>query len=144
MLFPGTSPRDLATIGSRCLIVFAFLLQPLLPVRASDATGPNASQATATDDAGARAEEESIYFSQAKDLPIAAGQVWSVAVSPDGNTLAVGSGMPDKPGALALWDVSAKTIRAVVHEKLGIRSVAFAPVRSARCAMNCGLMIDLA
>src|SRR4051794_21554822 len=127
MLFPGASPRELATAGTRCLIVFAFLLQALLPVRANDAAGPSASQATATDNAGARAEEEPIYFSQAKDLPIAAGQVWSVAVSPDGSTLAVGSGMPDKPGALALWDASTKRIRAVVHEKLGIRSVAFSP-----------------
>src|SRR5262249_5889662 len=127
MLFPGASRRELATAGSRCLIVFAFLIQPLLPAGASEPPDPLASKATATGDPGVPAEEESIYFSPARDLPIAAGQVWSIAVSPDGNTLAVGSGMPDKPGGLALWDVPTKTIRAVVHEKLGIHSVAFSP-----------------
>src|SRR5262245_21202389 len=80
MLFSGTSPRELATAGSWSLIVFAFLLQPLLPAGAHDSPDPRASQITATDDSAARADEESIYFSQAKDLPIAAGQVWSVAV----------------------------------------------------------------
>jgi ABC-type Fe3+-hydroxamate transport system substrate-binding protein len=44
-----------------------------------------------------------------------------------GKTLAVATGMPDKPGALTLWDVPTKTVRVVIHEKLGIRGVAFSP-----------------
>src|SRR6266850_2434276 len=130
MLFQSAIPRDLAFAGSLGVLVLAFVLQPLLLVLARDEPDPADakkldSQTAARTLAAGGEEEESIYFGQPKDLPIASGQVWSVALSSDGKTLAVASGMPDKPGALTLWDVPNKTIRAVVHEKLGVRGVAF-------------------
>src|SRR5262245_1146573 len=99
---------ELGTAVRACVAVLAFVLQPS-PVLAQ------------------QGEEESSYFGPARELPTAAGQVWSVALSPDGKTLAVASGMPDKPGALSIWDVPAKNIRARVYDQLGIRAVHFSP-----------------
>src|SRR5437762_1036536 len=98
MLFQGATPRELAATRGLYVVAFAFLLQPLLG--ADDSPQPD-SQAVAAQASSDAAEEESVYFGQAKELPTAAGQVWSVAGSPDGHTLAVVSGMPDKPSALA-------------------------------------------
>ncbi len=131
MIVQGSTPRDLSTAGRLCVVVVAFVLLPLMPVLARQEAKPADAPKTETQQSAttsaAEEEEESIYFGQAKDLPAAAGQVWAVALAPDGHTLAVASGMADKPGALTIWDVPTKTIRAVVHEKLGVRGVAFSP-----------------
>src|SRR5262249_2669879 len=109
-------------------IVLLWQLPLLARQELTPADAPSSdSQPVAATPTAAEEKEELIYFGQAKDLPTAAGQVWSVALSPEGKTLAVASGMGDKPGAVTIWDVPTKSIRAIVHEKLGVRSVAFSP-----------------
>jgi len=54
--------------------------------------------------------------------------VWSVAISPDGKTLAVGiCGMENKWGELRLLELASGRTRAVVNQEVSIRSVAFSP-----------------
>jgi RNA polymerase sigma factor (sigma-70 family) len=55
------------------------------------------------------------------------GSVWSVAWSPDGRTLATGSGNADSAGTLALWDVPAGKARLALELPRGIRCVTFSP-----------------
>ena len=55
------------------------------------------------------------------------GEVWSVAYSPDGRTLATGSGAGSEPGRLVLWDVATAKPRFWLEQPLGVRSVAFSP-----------------
>jgi RNA polymerase sigma factor (sigma-70 family) len=50
---------------------------------------------------------------------------WSVAFSPDGKTLAAGSGM--NPGELKLWDVASGQLRAALPHDAGVRSLAYSP-----------------
>ncbi len=57
----------------------------------------------------------------------ALGPVWGVAYSPDGLTLATGSGEPGKPGVLALWDVPTGKARLWLPQPEGVRCVAFSP-----------------
>ncbi|MFO0881389.1 MAG: M56 family metallopeptidase [Gemmataceae bacterium] len=62
-----------------------------------------------------------------KLLGTLAGQIWAVALSPDGKSLAVVSGDadPNQDGALTLFDLPAGTERASLSEARGIRCVAF-------------------
>jgi hypothetical protein len=55
------------------------------------------------------------------------GAVGSVAWSPDGRTLATGSGNADSAGLLTLWDVPAGKARLALELPRGVRAVAFSP-----------------
>ena len=85
----------------------------------------------ATEAAGAvSAEDEPVAFSPtARELTGAnAGGFWSVAIAPDGATIATARGFPGQAGALQLWDVASRKERARVDEPTnGVRSVAFSP-----------------
>jgi WD40 repeat protein len=59
--------------------------------------------------------------------PLLAPQIRVVAFSPDGNLLAAGSGLPNEPGELILWDLAARQPRWRHKETLGVPTVAFAP-----------------
>jgi WD40 repeat protein len=55
--------------------------------------------------------------------------MWSVAFSPDGTTLAAGSGTPMDliDGAVRLWDVATGELKATLQEKQSVWSIAFSP-----------------
>jgi dipeptidyl aminopeptidase/acylaminoacyl peptidase len=55
------------------------------------------------------------------------GEVRTVAYSPNGRTLATGSGNPTERGTLVLWDVPTGKARAWLPQPLGVCSVAFTP-----------------
>jgi hypothetical protein len=57
----------------------------------------------------------------------ALGAVWGVAYSPDGRTLATGSGEATNPGTLVLWDVPSGKVRLRLGQPRGVRCVAFSP-----------------
>src|SRR5262245_12831565 len=90
MLFEVSTRRNLTSAGCRCVFILAVVLQPLLTTLAlaqsEPANGQSSNSQTAPADVAAVEDLESIYFGQAKDLPTVAGQVWSVALSPDGKT----------------------------------------------------------
>ena len=66
---------------------------------------------------------------RADDAPKSAalGPAWGVAYSPDGLTLATGSGAPGETGVLALWDIPTGTTRLWREHPEGVRAVAFSP-----------------
>jgi WD40 repeat protein len=51
----------------------------------------------------------------------------TLAFSADGKLLAAGSGEPEEPGVLAVWNVATRRPLFTHHEKRGIPSVAFSP-----------------
>jgi WD40 repeat protein len=51
------------------------------------------------------------------------GSVWSLAFSPDGRLLAVGTGVQN----IVLWDVAADRVRTILRQGSGVRSLAFSP-----------------
>ena len=82
---------------------------------------PNAA-APGTDD------DPILFQNPPRPLQGGGGEVWSVALSPDGATLAVGTGgLGDNPGGLELWDVKQARSLARRKESKPIRSVAFSP-----------------
>jgi RNA polymerase sigma factor (sigma-70 family) len=74
-----------------------------------------------------RARDEPVPDDAGKEKRATLGAVWSVAYSPDGRTLATGSGSASDPGALALWDVPTGKVRVWLEQPLGVRAVAFSP-----------------
>jgi WD40 repeat protein len=56
-----------------------------------------------------------------------AAEVRVVAFSGDGKLLAVGSGIPETPGAVTLWDVATRKVLWNHQETKGVPAVAFAP-----------------
>ncbi len=59
--------------------------------------------------------------------PPVEGDVWSVAVSPDGKFVAAGAGWYDKPGEIGVWDLATRQPLRRFAEDLGIASVALSP-----------------
>jgi WD40 repeat protein len=57
----------------------------------------------------------------------AAPGVRAVAFSPDGKLLAAGTGEPEQPGTVTLWDLSTRRPRWVYREKHGVPAFAFSP-----------------
>jgi dipeptidyl aminopeptidase/acylaminoacyl peptidase len=55
------------------------------------------------------------------------GKVNAVAYSPNGRTLATGSGSASERGTLVLWDLLTGRARVWLPQSLGVRSVAFSP-----------------
>ena len=111
MIVQGTPPRGLSTAGRLCVVVLACVLLPLVPVLArqepKSADVPKAEAKPVAAASLAEEPDEPIHFAQgAKELPAAAGQIWSVALSPDGKTLAVLGG-----GRLRLLDLKDATFR---------------------------------
>ena len=55
------------------------------------------------------------------------GEIWSVAYSPNGRTLATGSGNRTEGGKLILWDVLTGKPRFILPQPREVRSLAFSP-----------------
>jgi WD40 repeat protein len=71
-------------------------------------------------------EEPAGYRNNPRSLQGGGGQVWAVAVSPDGKTIAsVAGGTGDNEGALTLWDFEKGTEKVTLTEFKPIRCVAF-------------------
>src|SRR5690348_16033970 len=69
-----------------------------------------------------------LFQNPPRPLQGAGGEVWSVALAPDGGTLAVATGgLGSNPGGLELWDVKQARSRARQKERLPVRCVAFSP-----------------
>src|SRR5262245_32003820 len=60
-------------------------------------------------------------------LSAGAGEVQTVAVSPDGRLLAAGGSRGALPGFLTVWDLKTRRLLRTFHERLGVVSVAFSP-----------------
>jgi WD40 repeat protein len=59
--------------------------------------------------------------------PAEAPAIRTLAFSPDGLWLAAGSGEPDEPGELVVWNLNTRKPQFIHREKHGIPSVAFSP-----------------
>ncbi len=55
------------------------------------------------------------------------GEIWGVAYSPDGRTVATASRDASGHGKLVLWDVASSKARIWLEQPFGVRSVAFSP-----------------
>ena len=62
-----------------------------------------------------------------------AGEVWAVAFSPDGRTLASGDGDWNRPGDVRLWDTATWRERTALRHSGEVLCLAFAP-RGSRLA----------
>jgi Tol biopolymer transport system component len=65
---------------------------------------------------------------EARPRPVS-GEVWQVAISPDGKTLAVALGRSgvNRPGELKLWDLATGQVRSLFRAPEAVRCVAFSP-----------------
>jgi WD40 repeat protein len=62
--------------------------------------------------------------------PVAAAanvDVWSVAISQDGKTVAASAGMWDQPGEIGVWDLATRKPLQRFSEELGVASIALSP-----------------
>jgi WD40 repeat protein/beta-lactamase regulating signal transducer with metallopeptidase domain len=134
MIVNGGTPKGLSRTYRVAVAAFAAVLLPLVPMRGAPAHEDEASardvivQAELFDlDNDILAQPPALFEPRPTPFQREAGEVWSVTLSPDGKTLAVVSGLGDKPGALTLWDVATGKALATVHEKNGLRWVTFSP-----------------
>jgi WD40 repeat protein len=53
--------------------------------------------------------------------------VWSIAITSDGKTIAAGGGLWDSPGEIGIWDLATKKPLQRFAEDLGVGSIVFSP-----------------
>ena len=123
MIVRGATPRKLSLAGKLTVLALLLLL-PLVPTPATSAgpgdAGDKADQKAPPPaapvvpgqaaPAAPAADDEPIAF-QNRGVPLQqeVGEVWQVALSPDGKTVAAAHGVAgdNRPGELKLWDVAA-------------------------------------
>src|SRR5262249_43568360 len=116
MRVPGPTSPKLSTAG-RLAVVSALSLLSLAAVLAQQPTSP-----------APPADDEPVTFQQQPaNLQNITGEIWSVAVSPDGKTLAVGSGGLRDSGDLVLWDLTSKKQTEFHKTAKAVRIVMFSP-----------------
>ncbi len=131
MIMHGRTPRGLPLAGRIALLVLAVVLLPLVPSRARPE--PRSAEETAKtkqDELKAKTTEEESRTIETRPRTLlgGGGEVWSVAISPDGKFLAVGSGgVGSQPGDLHVWDLAKNEEILAVREEQPIRRVAFSP-----------------
>src|SRR5438067_535292 len=103
--------------AGRSAVLSLFLLLPLVPAPAQPA------RPAAADD------EPTAFANRGAPLQQEAGEVWQVALSPDGKTLAAAHGMAgdNRPGELKLWDLATGQARSLFRAPQPVRCVAFSP-----------------
>jgi len=141
MIVQGSTPRHLSLAGKLLVLALAVAL-PLTPSRARPAAGPPAKKSddksaakpakaqrkTAAEPAPeAMPDEPDRYANNSRPLMGSGGQVWQVAISPDGKTLAVVQGGTTEEGALTLWNLESGKEKVTLSEPKPIRCVAFSP-----------------
>ena len=127
MIMHGTTPRGLPPAGRLALLVLALVLLPLVPGRARPQVRQTETAAAASSTEPAE-EEAPTVESTPRTILGGGGDVWSVAISPDGKILAVGAGgVGEQPGDLHLWDLAKGEELAAIREEKPIRRVAFSP-----------------
>jgi uncharacterized protein with WD repeat len=133
MIVRAATPKKLSPGGRLLVLCLAAMLLPLgFTIGKQDAGAADGDKTAAADPAPAAAQPAAdndpfSFEPRPTLLQRNPGEIWAVALSPDGKTLAVVNGLWDKPGALTLWDLPTGKVRATVRENLGIRCVAFAP-----------------
>jgi WD40 repeat protein/beta-lactamase regulating signal transducer with metallopeptidase domain len=135
MIVGSATPRSLSRAGRLVILLLAAALLPLgfSSARPDDAKDNPKTDAPATTppkvaEVPGMAEEPANYGPQSTVLQaIGNGQVWSVAVSPDGKFLAVGSGGTQPGGELTLWDLAEGKELAALKEKEPVRWVEYSP-----------------
>jgi WD40 repeat protein/beta-lactamase regulating signal transducer with metallopeptidase domain len=132
MIMHGTTPRGLPLAGRLALLVLAVVLLPMVPARARPEPRSAEEAATTQQDeqniAKTKDEEPKTIEARSRTLLGGGGEVWSVAISPDGKFLAVGSGgVGSQPGDLHIWDLAKNEEILAVREEKPIRRVAFSP-----------------
>ncbi len=127
MIMHGTTPRGLPPAGRLALLVLAVVLLPLVPGRARPQVRPTEAAAAASSTEPSE-EEAPTVESTPRTILGGGGDIWSVAISPDGKVLAVGAGgVGEQPGDLHLWDLARGEELAAIREEKPIRRVAFSP-----------------
>src|SRR5262249_33561443 len=116
--------RHPATLVPPLTVLALALCLPLIAPPARTAAPPVKGQEMA--------EEPQSYEPQGVPVGVGGdGEVWSVALSPDGKTLAAGTGgprqRPTSTGALILWDVAEGKPRAVLPTRKAVRWVCYSP-----------------
>jgi WD40 repeat protein/beta-lactamase regulating signal transducer with metallopeptidase domain len=131
MIVGSATPRSLSRAGRFAMLLLAAALLPL-GFSAARPDGKTEDKDKATEKAVAppatEPEEPTSYGPQSTVLQTTGnGQIWSVAVSPDGKYLAIGSGGTQPGGELTLWDLAAGKELASHKEKEPARWVEFSP-----------------
>ena len=130
LILCGSAPRRLTAVGRLGLLAGAALALPLGPVLSQAqppaAPTPPAAKPAAAPPAAERKDEVPLA-PQAMTLLGGNNEVFSLAVSPDGGTLAAAVGYWDRPGQIAVWDLGARRIVRTLPTPLGSASVVFSP-----------------
>jgi WD40 repeat protein/beta-lactamase regulating signal transducer with metallopeptidase domain len=150
LILDGRTPKALPIAGRVAVVLAALVLLPVAPKLArlaaaipNPADDPPAAQTTPAPTAPAQAtgpipaqpsppfanpRGETLMFDTASTMIRPRGvTMWSVALSPDGKTLATGHGEYTTKGEVRIWDrESGKVTHTIPHDK-GVRTVAFSP-----------------
>jgi WD40 repeat protein/beta-lactamase regulating signal transducer with metallopeptidase domain len=130
LIMTGKTPGRLSRAGLAAVLAVCAAL-PLAPAPgAPEKKSPDqpAAPAQEAQPAAVALDREPIQFDpNPTTFQPLDGKVWSVAVAPDGKTVASVGGLWDKPGELVIWDAASGKPRARVRENVGMRSVAFSP-----------------
>src|SRR5262249_42363710 len=145
MIVRGATPRRLSPAGRLFVLALLVLLplglvaaEPARPAAAEQAAAdkadqvkapPPVAQAGPMGTAAPAGDDEPIAFeNRGQVLQQEAGEIWQVALSPDGKTLAAAYGIAsERPGELKLWDVATGQSRSLFRDRHALRCVTFSP-----------------
>jgi WD40 repeat protein/beta-lactamase regulating signal transducer with metallopeptidase domain len=130
LIMEGRTPKRLTGLGRVGWLALAAVLLPLVPTLArAPRSSPKAEAANTAESAPVPEQpEESLTFTGAHTNLIGRNnEVFSLALSADGEMLASGGGYWDRPGEIKVWALAKRTTVKRFRTRLGVCSVAFSP-----------------
>ncbi|MDB5309063.1 MAG: High-affnity carbon uptake protein Hat/HatR, partial [Gemmataceae bacterium] len=149
LILDGQTPKRLPAVGRMLVVSAALVILPVAPKIARLAAAPAPDERTAgrtpdvpkapTAKAGGPTTrpapvgptnprgEPLLYETSSVDVRPGAVNWWSVAVSPDGKTVATAQGDSSSKGEVRVWDRETGKVKHTIRESKGVRAVAYSP-----------------